>query len=99
MRQGSTPTHTFTLSIDPATIDKVRVLYGQDGKLVLRKEHEDCVLEENRVITSLNQEETLLFKPGKAEIQLRVNFKNGKSIPSMIYTVTVDRLLETEVFV
>ena len=98
MRRGSTPTHIFTLSLAAEMIAKVRVLYSQDGKLLFRKEGDQVAIDGQKVIVDLTQEDTLLFKAGKAEIQLRVNTPHGKSIPSQIYSVPVERLLENEVF-
>jgi hypothetical protein len=80
-------------------ISKVRILYGQNDKLVLKKEHEDCVIEGQKISVKLTQEDTLAFRNGTAEVQLRINTPDGNSIPSKIYTVSVDRLLDNEVFV
>ena len=98
MIRGSTPTHTFRLKLDPELIHKVRVLYSQDDVLVLKKEDADCIKDGQTVTVKLTQEDTLTFKEGKVEIQLRILTPTGDSIPSKIYTVHVSKLLENEVF-
>lgn len=98
MRRGSTPTHIFNVSLDPDLISKVRILYSQNKALVLKKEHSDCVIEGQKITVKLTQADTLAFKDGTAEVQLRINTPSGDSIPSQIYIVSVERLLENEVF-
>ena len=98
MRRGSTPTHTFTLTLDADMIAKVRVLYSQDGEFLFRKEGDQVNIDGQKVTVELTQEDTLRFKEGVAEVQLRVNTHGEKSIPSNIYTIPVSRLLEDEVF-
>lgn len=98
MRRGSTPTHTFTLTLDADWIDKVRVLYSQNNELVFRKEGDKVTVDGQKVIVELTQEDTLRFSEGIVEVQLRVNTTGGKSIPSQIYSIPVSRLLEDEVF-
>ena len=98
MTRGSTPTHTFKCALDPELIYKVRVLYAQNGKLVLRKENADCTIDGQNVSVKLTQEETLAFREGLVEIQLRVLTRGGDSIPSKVHTENVAKLLEDEVF-
>lgn len=98
MRRGSTPKHIFTLSLDASVIAKVRVLYAQNGKLLFRKEGDQVTINGQQVIVELTQEDTLKFRNGTAEVQLRVNTPDGKSIPSPIYSIPVEQLLENEVF-
>lgn len=98
MIRGSTPTHTFRCKLDPELIHKVRVLYSQNDTVVLKKEDEDCEKDGSTIVVKLTQEDTLTFKEGKVEIQLRVLTATGESIPSKIYSVTVSKLLENEVF-
>lgn len=98
MIRGSTPTHTFNCNLDADLIHKVRVLYAQNNVLVLKKEDADCIKDGQTIIVKLTQEDTLKFKEGKVEIQLRVLTPTGESIPSKIHTVNVSKLLEDEVF-
>lgn len=98
MIRGTTPTHTFNLSLDADLIHKVRVLYAQDGKCVLKKENDACTKDGCKVSVKLTQEETLLFNEGNVEMQLRVLTPTGDSFSSRIHVVSVDRLLEDEVF-
>lgn len=99
MIRGSTPTHTFNCKLDPDLIHKVRILYSQNNNLILKKEDVDCIKDGQTIIVKLTQEDTLKFKEGKVEIQLRILTSTGESIPSKIYAVNVSKLLEDEVFV
>ena len=97
MRRGTTPTHTFVLAVDAAVVRKVRVLYSQNGKVVLTRD--DADLEGNVATVKLTQEETLQFTGGsRVEIQVRLLTLGGDALASDIISVPVDRLLESEVF-
>lgn len=98
MMRGSTPTHTFNCKLDPELIHKVRVIYSQANAIVMKKEDAECIKDGQRIIVKLTQEDTLRFKEGKVDIQLRVLTPTGESIPSKVYSVGVYKLLEDEVF-
>lgn len=98
MRRGTTPIHRFTLPVKTEEISKIRVLYAQNGKLILTKQDE-VTYESGRAVVTLTQEDTLLFKSGTmAEIQLRIITTDGDVLASNVLTVRVKRLLEDEVF-
>lgn len=80
MIRATTPTHTFTLPIDPTTCEKIIVVYSQFGEVVLKKEETDMTLngQEKTVSYILSQEETKLFSPGLVQIQVRV--KQGSTV-------------------
>lgn len=99
MIRGSTPTHTFNCKIEPELIHKVRVLYSQNDILVLKKEDADCIRNGQTIVVKLTQEDTLAFKEGRVDVQLRVLTLSGESIPSKIYSIAVSKLLENEVFI
>lgn len=95
MIQGTTPKHTFNLDIKTELIDKLRISYEQNGKIVLSKEKKDCTIGESAVATSLTQEETLKFNaPGNARIQLHATTTNGASLVTRPMSVPVHILLD-----
>lgn len=99
MIRGTTPTHIFTLPFDTSPINKIRVLYSQKSNVLLTKDETECVAESNSIKTTLTQEETFLFDAKiPVEIQLRILTKDGNALASVVTTVGVSRLLETEVF-
>lgn len=76
MRRATTPTHTFTFPEDVLVeeVDDVLVTYSQNGENVLEKTKNDLEIDtENNmyIVPKLTQEETNLFAPGKALIQLK----------------------------
>lgn len=98
MIRGSTPTHIFTIPIQTSLISCVRIIYSQKDKVIILKETEDCLLEENTITTTLTQEETFLFDCKEyVQIQLRIKTLDGKVIPSEIMTEHVGKCLEEEV--
>ena len=98
--RGTTPTHTFTIPFDTNTIDKVRIIYSQDGKEVLRKLIGDCEIGDKDVKTTLTQEDTFKFDCTlPVEIQMRILTKGGETINSHIEKVGVARCLDNEVLV
>ncbi len=95
MRRGTTPTHTFTLSLDPAVIKKVRITYEQDGFKLVKN---DCAINGHTVSVTLTQDETLSFKDNKpARVQLKVLDQTDKVTVSDIMTFVVYECLDHEV--
>lgn len=98
MRKGTTPTHTFTLPIEAEALLSVRIIYSQNGNVVLTRN--DATLEGNTATVKLTQEETLSFSSGsRAEIQVRALTAGGDALASDVISVHVDKLLENEVLV
>lgn len=78
MRQGTTPTHTFTLPISVEMIKTVEITYAQGGKMVLQKGNADVEMTGNKVILRLTQEDTFRLDATKpVQIQLRPLLVNG----------------------
>lgn len=98
MRIGTTPRHTFTLPAEIVEyVEKVRVIYSQGGKKVMRKDVTN--LTGNDVVVDLTQEETLKFHCRKPiKIQLRVLIAGGDSLTSDIISRSPYECLESEVF-
>lgn len=97
MRQGTTPTIQITINdIDLNEMQNIYVVFEQNG-YILKKESSDLDIEGNTVSVSLSQEETLNFKEGTCNIQLRMITKGGVAIASPIKTTKVYRVLNKEV--
>lgn len=97
MRQGTTPTIQITINdIDLDEMQNIYVVFEQNG-YILKKESSDLDIEGNTISVSLSQEETLNFKEGTCNIQLRMITKGGVAIASPIKTTKVYRVLNKEV--
>jgi hypothetical protein len=97
MRQGTTPTIQITINdIDLNEMQNIYVVFEQNG-YILKKESSDLDIEGNTISVSLSQEETLNFKEGTCNIQLRMITKGGVAIASSIKTTKVYRVLNKEV--
>ena len=98
MRIGTTPTHTFTLPADIASmVKKVRVIYAQCDTTVLTKDVTN--LTGNDVVLKLTQEETLKFHGRKPiRIQLRVLTNGGDALTSDVLRASPYECLESGVF-
>lgn len=97
MRQGTTLTIQITINdIDLNEMQNIYVVFEQNG-YILKKESSDLDIEGNTISVSLSQEETLNFKEGTCNIQLRMITKGGVAIASPIKTTKVYRVLNKEV--
>lgn len=98
MRIGTTPTHTFTLPPDIASVvAKVRVIYAQCDKVVLTKDITN--ISGDNVVVKLTQEDTLKFHRRKTvQIQLRALTNNGDALTSDVIKRRPCECLESEVF-
>lgn len=98
MIRGTTPTHTFRLSIDTNTITELRITYVQLGKTVVEKTEKDVKMGEKSISLTLTQEESLEFRAGSAvEVQLKVLTNVGTVLASPVISLNVDKILNTEV--
>lgn len=97
MRQGTTPTIQITINdINLNEMQNIYVVFEQNG-YILKKESSDLDIEGNVISVLLSQEETLNFKEGTCNIQLRMITKGGVAIASPIKTTKVYRVLNKEV--
>lgn len=96
MRQGTTPTIQITINdIDLNEMQNIYVVFEQNG-YILKKESSDLDIEGNVISALLSQEETLNFKEGTCNIQLRMITKGGVAIASPVKTTKVYRVLNKE---
>lgn len=71
MRQGTTPTIVINVNnIDLSELKSVYITFEQDGYL-LRKDMSQIEIEDDEIRITLTQEETLKFKKGIVNVQLR----------------------------
>lgn len=98
MTRGTTPIHRFRLPFDTGGVTRAKVLYAQDGQVVLEKDMEQLQLQGREILVRLSQEDTMVFDSAcKAEIQLRLLTTEGTALASRILTCGVGRLLKDEV--
>lgn len=98
MFKGTTPTHTFNVSIDTSLIKEVKITYSQKDKDVLIKRTKDCTIDEGTISTRLSQEDTFLFEGNTmVMIQLRVLTSGGDALVAEPVMMTVGKCLDDEV--
>lgn len=98
MTRGTTPIHRFQLPFDTGRVTRAKVIYAQNGQVVLEKDMEQLQLQDRELLVRLSQEDTLAFDSTcKAEIQLRLLTADGTALASRILTCGVGRLLKDEV--
>lgn len=100
MRRATTPTHIFTLpeSISISEATEAQIIYSQNGASILEKNMKDITVdgENNTFELSLSEEETNLFAPGKALIQVRLKIEDAVLASQMIF-LNVKPILNSEV--
>lgn len=98
MVRGTTPTHTWELPFDASMAKRVRVIYGQNNKVLFVKEKDECEIEGNIIKVTLSQEETFMFDSRYyAQLQIRVLFEDGSTVSTNISEIVVGETLEEEV--
>lgn len=96
MYRATTPTHIFTLPFNTDAIDKMLLIYSQNGKQIISKTESDVLFDDNRVIVSLTQEETKRFAHYSAEVQMRIRDTDRIVKASNIITINVFNVLNDE---
>lgn len=97
MIRGSTPTHTFNLSIDTSTISKLRLTYQQLGN-TLEKTEKDVLIETGKISYTLSQKESLSFSAGSSVgIQIKILTKVGTVLISPIMSLAIEQAYNSEV--
>lgn len=100
MNKGTTPTHTFNITIDTSLIKEIKITYSQNGEEVLVKRTQDCTIEKNKIITKLSQEDTFLFNSDDAvSIQVRILTTANEALTSQIMKIKAEVCLDKEVLV
>lgn len=97
MIRGTTPIQEFCFAFDTNTIDKLSIVYVQSGRTIISKSENDVTIGDDRISFRLSQEETLLFKEGLVNIQLKIKTLSGQVIASNVITTTVYKILDEAV--
>lgn len=95
MRRGTTPTLRFKVKgIGVEELESIYITLKQGNK-ELTRETEDVTVDkdENRLIITLSQEETLNFNDGVCQLQLRAVTDKGGAIASSIVTKQWEHIL------
>ena len=104
MTRGTTP--TYTIVFDDAEMDFTQVGYFyltlkqcESKEITTRIDAGSPLIDvQNKTITwKLTQEETLLFKEGEADLQIRGMFFDDTAFATKVYRVPVNRVLYNEV--
>lgn len=100
--RGTTPTVTSTISppevLEDATL---HLCFNQEDKNILLKSTQDLTVDalSGKVEVDLTQEETLMFSPGVADVQLRGVDQAGSAWATDIKKMQVLKILENSVIV
>ena len=95
MRQGTTPTHVFTTNIDLTKAVAIYITYEQGGEVVVEKELPDIHVEEDKIKTTLTQEETFAFSTtADVKIQIRAKFDDDTAVACQIIRTCVGEVLK-----
>ena len=99
-RRGTTPTVTLTVdTLDLTTLQSIYVTFRQ-GAAVLTKRggEEDVTVEPHRITVRLSQADTLAFRDGRVQVQLRALMPDGTALASGIATFpALEILLDGEI--
>ena len=93
MRRGTTPTNLFAVDRD-LTSARIYVSYSQNGKVIVEKTGGDLSVTPTQISCTLSQNDTLAFKQGVVEIQIRYVAQNGEADASDIIVTTAERILK-----
>ena len=79
--RGTTPKHEFLLPFDEEIIKELRVTYGQNKHIILRKTQDEVEFGDKLISIRLTQEETLLFSTrGSVTVEIKTLLNNGEVI-------------------
>ena len=96
--RGTTPTHSFTLPMGASNVKRIRVIYSQGDKVILKIDDSRFSINGTTAKVTLTQKETLLFNSSQpVDIQLRIVTKGGDSLVSDLIRTPVGVLLDDEV--
>ena len=99
-RRGTTPTVTLAVdTLDLTTLQSIYVTFRQGAALLTKRSGEDGVtVEPHRVTVRLSQADTLAFRDGRVQVQLRALAPDGTALASGIATCTaLEILLDGEI--
>ena len=96
MLQGTTPILEFKMNT--SNIKTLEIAFGQNGKAVLEKSKDDCVLTENKITLTLSQQDTFILRAcTPVQWQLRALDYNGIVVGTLIGELDLFPSLSKEV--
>lgn len=96
--RGTTPQYVISVDgVDASTIRDAYVTFTQARGETITKHFPEVYIDENRIVTLLSQEETLLFKAGTAQLQVRFVTMDDRAYKSDIFKLKVTPVLYEEV--
>lgn len=94
MRRGTTPTHEFSVDVDLTSAEEIYISYRQGGKMsnkvLVEKDINDIIVEPDKLTVTLTQEDTLAFRVGSLEVQIRARMPDDRAYASQIMTAPVE---------
>ena len=101
MRRGTTPTITLKVkdaSVDLTELQEIYVTFSQSGRKITKKTGDaGFETESGCVHVTLTQAETLYFRPGTVDVQLRALTPTGNAVASNAVRAPVSDVLLKEV--
>lgn len=94
---GTTPTLEMQLNIALDAIEQLIISFKQGSKLALEKHLSDWKKNGNVLLLTLSQEDTLSFKPGCIQAQVKVKTKGNNVLASPIYVMDAKGTINAEV--
>lgn len=79
MVRGTTVPHTFKMPFDTSLLTKIRIVYSQNGTVIIEKQETDVTLNGRKILVELSQEETLKFAANlEYELECKVKTSDGQ---------------------
>lgn len=94
MYRGTTPTLVFKLPFNNDGIEKVYITFNQLDNTIIEKTEEDIVWDEQQILLTLSQADTLNLTPGIVKIQLRIRYTDGTALASNTIITTTHEILK-----
>jgi len=93
--RGTTPTFNFFVPFNENQVSAMYVTFAQGGSTVKEFDEDDVTWDENQVIVSLAQDETLDFvSTSYAQVQIRAKLQDGTCLRSEIADIEIGDLLK-----
>lgn len=96
-RRGTTPLLSFDINSDLTGADVWLTISQGTKKIVEKSSDDELIVTPTKITISLSQQETLNFRAGTAEAQIKYIFPNGMTDASDIALLKVGKALKEEV--
>ena len=98
---GGTKLQTFKMPLDIKYIYKLELVYVQNNNIIIKKTIKDfsvAEFDQSLIYFTLNELDTLKFKKGKVDAQLKVLLEDGTILISNILRINAIESLDTSLF-